>query len=190
MIMNVKTSVLSAIAAVLTLAVTANAQETKLAVVDMQKALNDYKRTKVEVEKINKFGEDKAKALDTKKAELKVITDKMIELQKTASDSALEEGKRKAAAEQFQELAKERNTKLKEMGDEERKASQELLTARQEMENALVTDIKGVMETLAKSKSVDLIFDKSFLPKANKSIIYTSANVVDLTDEIVAILNK
>jgi Skp family chaperone for outer membrane proteins len=53
MIMNVKTGILSAIVAVLTLAVSANAQETKLAVVDMQKALNDYKRTKEEVEKIN-----------------------------------------------------------------------------------------------------------------------------------------
>jgi Skp family chaperone for outer membrane proteins len=119
-----------------------------------------------------------------------VITDQMIELQKTASDSALEESKRKTAAEKFQELAKERNTKLKEIGDEERKASQELLKARQEMENALVSDIKTVMEALAKSKGVDLIFDKSFLPKANKAIIFTSEKVVDLTDEIIATLNK
>ena len=78
----------------------------------------------------------------------------------------------------------------KEIADDERKASQELLKARQEMEAALVADIRGVMEKLASSKSVDLIFDKSFLPKANKAIIFTSDNVTDLTDEIVGILNK
>lgn len=189
--MNVKNSILSAIAAVLTIAASsANAQDIKIAVVDMQKALNDYNRTKIEVDKINAFGEEKTKALDEKKAALKQITDQMIEHQKTASDSSLAEDARKAAAEKFQALAKERNAKLKEIADDERKASQELLKARQEMEAALVADIKGVMEKLAASKSVDLIFDKSFLPKANKAIIYTSANVVDLTGEIVGILNK
>ncbi|MDF1810993.1 MAG: OmpH family outer membrane protein [Verrucomicrobiales bacterium] len=189
--MNVKSSILSVIAAVLALAAsTASAQNISIAVVDMQKALNDYNRTKVEVDKINAFGEEKTKLLDEKKASLKQITDKMIEHQKTAADSSLAEDKRKAAAEQFQELAKERNAKLKEIADDERKASQELLKARQEMEAALVADIKGVMEQLASSKSVDLIFDKSFLPKANKAIIYTSANVVDMTGEIVGILNK
>ncbi|MDF1753875.1 MAG: OmpH family outer membrane protein [Verrucomicrobiales bacterium] len=190
--MNVKSSILSVIAAVFTLAASSsvNAQDTKIAVVDMQKALNDYNRTKVEVDKINAFGEEKTKALDGKKAAMKQITDKMVELQKVAADSALEESKRQAAAEQFQALAKERNAKLKEIADDERKASQELLKARQEMEAALVTDIKGVMDQLASSQSVDLIFDKSFLPKANKAIIYTSANVIDLTDQIVGVLNK
>jgi len=36
---------------------------------------------------------------------------------------------------------------------------------------------------------LDLIFDKSFLPKANKAILFTSANVKDLTAETVAALN-
>ena len=189
--MNVKRSALTVIAAVFTLAASSvYAQDTKIALVDMQQALNDYNRTKVEVDKINAFGEEKPKALDEKKAALKQITDKMVELQKTAADSALDEAPRKAAAEQFQALAKERYAKLKEIADDERKASQELLKARQEMEAALVADIRGVMEQLAKSQSVDLIFDKSFLPKANKAIIYSSANVIDLTGEIVGVLNN
>ena len=192
MIMNVKSRILSVVAAVFTLAVStsANAQDTKIAVVDMQKALNDYNRTKTEVDMIKAFGEEKTKALDEKKAGLKQITDKMVVLQKTAADSVLDESKRKAAAEQFQALAKERNAKLKEIADDERKASQELLKARQEMEAALIADIRKVMEQLAQSQSVDLIFDKSFLPKANKAIIYTSANVIDLTGEIVGVLNQ
>ncbi len=165
-------------------------QEIKIAVVDMQQALNDYNRTKQEVDKINAFSEEKTKELDEKKASLKQITDKMVELQKTATDTSLAEDMRKSAAEEFQGLSRERNAKIKEIADDERKAAQELLKARQEMEAALVTDIQGVMKQLAESKGIDLVFDKSFLPKANKAIIFTSDNVVDLTAEIVGILNQ
>ena len=79
---------------------------------------------------------------------------------------------------------------LREIADAERKISQELDKARQEMEAALVADIHGAMKKLAQSKGIDMVFDKSFLPKANKSILFTSANVVDLTAETVGILNK
>lgn len=189
--MNVNHNIFAVIAAVLTFAASSlQAQDTKIAVVDMQLALNDYNRTKAEVEEINKFSESRNADLDKKKAALKVITDKMLALQKTAGDSSLGEEERKKAAEEFQKLAKERNANIKEIADDERKAAQELLKARQEMEAALVADIKKVMEDLAKAQSIDLIFDKSFLPKANKAIIYTSGNVIDLTPAIVGILNK
>lgn len=188
--MNMKHCLLSVIAAGFAFAATAQAQMPKIAVVDMQQALNDYSRTAKEVAKINEYGEQKTKALDEKKAKLKQITDKMIEEQKTAANAELNEETRRAAAEKFQALGKERNAVLKEIADEERKASQELLKARQEMEKALVADIQGVMKQLAESQGLDLIFDKSFLPKANKAIIYTSGNVVDLTGEIVKVLNQ
>ena len=55
-------------------------------------------------------------------------------------------GKRKKAAEEFQKQAKERNAMIKEIADDERKMAQEVLKARQEMEVALVADIKKVME--------------------------------------------
>ena len=190
--MNTKNSIISLITAVFAIAAssTANAHDIKIAVVDMQKALNDYKRTKEEVDKINKLNFEKSKVLDEKKASLKLVTDKMINLQKTAADSTLSEEKRKAAAEQFQTLARDRNAKLKEIAEEERKVTQEILKARQEMEAALVADIHRVMKKLAQSKGIDMVFDKSFLPKANKSILFTSTNVVDLTAETVGILNK
>lgn len=190
--MNVKRLILPVVAAVFAIAASPSlqAQNPTIAVVDMQKALNDYNRTKTLVDKINALGEEKSKLLDEKKAKLKKITDQMVAKQKIASDSALNEATRKKAAEEFQGMAKERNGILKEIADDERKASQELLKARQEMEAALVTDIRGVMNQLAESKGIDLIFDKSFLPKANKAIIYTSGKVVDMTDEITGILNK
>jgi len=45
------------------------------------------------------------------------------------------------------------------------------------------------LNTLVQAQGLDLIFDKSFLPKANKAILYTSEKVKDLTGEVVASLN-
>ncbi|MEQ1839282.1 MAG: hypothetical protein ABL994_02635, partial [Verrucomicrobiales bacterium] len=42
---------------------------------------------------------------------------------------------------------------------------------------------------IVEAQGLDLVFDKSFLPKANKAILYTSSNVKDLTVEIVKTLN-
>ncbi len=190
--MNIQRLLLPLVAAVCTVAATPTlkAQNPTIAVVDMQQALNDYNRTKTEVDKINAYGEQKGEELDAKKAVLKQLTDKMVEEQKIATDPANNEATRKAAAEKLQELGKERNVKLKEIAEDERKASQELMKLRQEMEKALVADIQNVMNQLAEAKKIDLIFDKSFLPKANKAIIYTSGNVVDLTAEIIGVLNQ
>ena len=162
----------------------------KIAVVDMQQALTDYNRTKKEVDAINEFGEAKNKGLDEKKADLKKITDQMLDLQKIAAETANGEDKRKKAAEDFQKLARERNAKLKEIADDERKLAEEILKMRQEMEATLVEDIRKVMTNMAQTQGIDLIFDKSFLPKANKAIIFLSDNVTDLTKAIVDELNK
>jgi Skp family chaperone for outer membrane proteins len=63
------------------------------------------------------------------------------------------------------------------------------MTARQEMEATLVEEIKKTVDTIVQAQGLDLVFDKSFLPKANKAILYTSANVKDLTVEVVSTLN-
>ncbi len=63
------------------------------------------------------------------------------------------------------------------------------MTARSEMEATLVGEIKTTVDSIVQAQGLDLIFDKSFLPKANKAILYTSEKVKDLTDEVVAALN-
>jgi Skp family chaperone for outer membrane proteins len=63
------------------------------------------------------------------------------------------------------------------------------MQARSDMEATLVGEIKEAVNAIVETQGHDLVFDKSFLPKANKAILYTSSNVVDLTDEVVAALN-
>ncbi len=167
----------------------ANAEELKIAVVDMQEALNKFYKTDVEVEKINAMAEEKRRSLDEFQAAYQQMTTKMAELDKTARDTLLDESVRTDALEQLQALAQERAVKGQEIADAQRKASAEVMQARTEMESTLVGEIKGIVNSVVESRGLDLVFDKSFLPKANKAIVYTSANVKDLTDEVVSILN-
>jgi Skp family chaperone for outer membrane proteins len=117
------------------------------------------------------------------------MTNQMSELDAVYKDTALAEGKRKEALEKLQALFQERQAKGKEISDAQRKASSEVMTARQEMEATLVEEIKKAVDAVVEAKALDLVFDKSFLPKANKAILYTSEKVTDLTAEVVGKLN-
>lgn len=186
---NLPTFLCLALALTATFASQASAQEIKIAVVDMQDALNRYYKTDIEVEKINAMADEKRKNIDERQAAYQQMTDKLTELDKTARDTLLSEEKRKDAMKQLQALAQERQAKAQEIQDAQRKASAEVMQARQEMESTLVGEIKEAVNALVDAQGHDLVFDKSFLPKANKAILYTSENVVDLTEEVVAALN-
>ena len=167
----------------------ATAQELKIAVIDMQDALNKYYKTDIQVKQINDLADEKRKNLDERQAAYQQMTTQMSELDTVYKDTTLSESKRKEALEKLQALYQERNAKGKEIGDAQRKASSEVMTARQEMEATLVDEIKKTVDTIVQAQGLDLVFDKSFLPKANKAILYTSPNVKDLTEEVISTLN-
>ena len=164
-------------------------QELKIAVVDMQEALNQYYKTEIQVTQINEMADEKRKNLDERQAAYQQMTAQMAELDTVARDTLLAEEKRKEAIEKLQALFQEREAKGKEIVDAQRKASSEVMTARQEMEATFVSEIKTTVDAIVQAQGLDLVFDKSFLPKANKAILYTSSNVKDLTEEVVSTLN-
>lgn len=165
------------------------AQEVKIAVVDMQEALNQYYKTEIQVKQINDLADEKRKNLDERQAAYQQMTNQMAELDAVYRDTALAESKREDALKKLQALNEERMAKAKEISDAQRKAQAEIMAARTEMEETLVGEIKKTVDTLVTAQGLDLVFDKSFLPKANKAILYTSPNVKDLTAEVVATLN-
>lgn len=171
------------------LAGNASGQGIKIAVVDMQDALDRYYKTEIEVGKINAMADEKRKNIDERQAAYQQMTEKAVELDKTARDTLLAEQKRKDAIEELQALMQEREAKAKEIQDAQRKASSEVMQARQEMEQTLIGEIKDSVNAIAEAEGHDLVFDKSFLPKANKAILYISENVVDLTEAVVSSLN-
>lgn len=167
-----------------------SAQDIKIALVDVQMVLNKYKRTQVEVDKINKFYENRQTEIKAKRDDAQKIVDKAKVASGKAQDSSFSQAIRQESAVEYQSLLTDFSEASKTISDTQRKSSQEIIKARQEMEATLVQDMRTVMKQIAESDGIDLIFDKSFLPKANKAIIYQSDNVIDLTDRIIETLNK
>jgi len=166
-----------------------NAQA-KIGVVDMQEALNQYYKTAIEVEKINGLAKEKRANLDERTADFQALTKKMAELDAVVRDTSLAEAKRQEALAEMQRVGQERQTKAKEISDAQRKYQGEVLQARQAMEVTLVEEIRSILDGFAKAGGFELVHDKSFLPKANKAVVYVSENVPDLTSDLVATLNK
>ncbi len=189
MINSFRSLIISACALVLATGTTLQAQDIKIALVDMQAALDRYYKTEVEVGEINALADEKRKSLDQMKVGMQELQDKMVELGKTVQDTSLSESVRKEAAEQGGKVRKELDVKAREYGEAQRAASNEYMTARSEMEGKLVAEIKETVNAMVRSKGLDLVFDKSFLPRANKAILFASDNVIDLTDEVVETMN-
>lgn len=189
--MNVKKSTLSILTAVFALAATSlQAQDLKIGLVDMQKALNEFNKTAIRTNEINASATTFKTEGEKRGTELKALAEKIQALTLEVQDTEKNEASREKAATERGELAKQYQEKQNAAVAAGRKAAEELAKARKDMENELVAEITEVMKAEAGKNGVDLIFDKSFLPRANKAIIYVSPKVLDLTEEIVKILNS
>lgn len=169
----------------------ANAQGgLSIGVVDMQECLNQFYKTKQEVEAVNGIAKEKQTEIDSKRADYEALTKKAAGLDEKARDTAMSQEQRQSAFNELQQIMQERMAKGREIQEAERRAQQEIIEARQKMESTLVATIREIVDTMSAAKGLDLVYDKSFLPKANKVILFTSEKVPDLTAEIIAELNK
>ena len=188
--MNVKFFLCVLLATVFAGVMTATAQGTKFGVVDMQECLNKYYKTKLKVKDV----EDQAKAsrakLDERYADIKRIRVRLNELDKKRKDSALSQEQRNGAELELRQLGQEGLAKEKEMADAQRKAQGELQAARQQMERSLVDEVRVIVNDVSKKAGLDLVIDKSFLPRGNKALVVVTEKVPDLTKDVIAVLNK
>lgn len=166
------------------------AQSVNIGVVDMQECLNQYFQTKTEVEKINALAKQKQAEIDAKTPEFEALTNRLTTFDSQLRDTAISEPKRRALATELQTVLKERMAKGREIEEAKSKAQAAIMEARQKMEMDLVAAIRKVVDAHSAEAGLDLVFDKSFLPKANKVILVTSPKVPDLTAAVIADLNK
>ncbi len=163
--------------------------QVKLAVVDVEKALADFKKTQQEVDRINAYATEKRANIDNRNADYQALTSKMVKLDNTVRNEANPEAMRLEAQKELDGLAQARVAKAREIEDATRRADQELLLMRQDMEKMLMKEVNAVVDQIGQEEGVDMIFDKSFLPQSRKNILFTSSKIIDLTDRVIAKLN-
>lgn len=188
--MNVKIFLSVLLATVIAGVSSASAQSTKLGVVDMQECLNQYYKTKLKVKDVEGQAKSSRAKLDERIADFKRIQVRLGELDKKARDTALSQDQRQGAAVEMQQLVNEGRAKERELQEAQRKAQGELLAARQQMEKSLVEEVRVVVNDVSKKAGLDMVIDKSFLPRGNKVIVMVTDKVPDLTKEVIATLNK
>ncbi len=164
--------------------------EIRVAVLDMQSALDNYYRTEQEKAKIEALAERRKAVFEALKAEIDAAKPNVEKLQKEATDSSLSSSKREEAETAFKKAAVELVARERRLLYLRRKASVEIATAHKEMEVTLVREIKDQISDIVPTLDVDIVFDKSFLPKAKKLILHASPNVTDVTAAVVGALNQ
>lgn len=169
---------------------TASAQGVKIGVVDMQECLNKYYKTKLKVKDVEAQAKGSRAKLDERIADFKRIQVRLAELDKKARDTALSQDARQGAAVEMQQLVQEGRAKERELQEAQRKAQGELLNARQQMEKTLVEEVRVIVSGASKAAGLDMVIDKSFLPRGNKVLVMVTDKVPDLTKDVIATLNK
>lgn len=181
---------LPSILALATLVAATPAHAQKIAVIDMQECINQYHKTKTEIDKINEEAKTKTAPLDQIKQDMDNLANKLKPLEAKIQDTSLSMEVRKGAQAEAQALFAELGAKRKALEEQSSKLQAELYKMRQTMELTLVAEIRAVITKVAAAQAIDLVYDSSFLPKSNKAIVYIGPTVLDLTKNVVGTLNE
>ena len=189
---STRLTALAAFAALLLLPLTASADpKMKLGTVNMAKLLTEYHLTKaamaeedIEREEIKKDDQERIVAI-------KAMNDEMKLLDAELRDPSLAEAKRRASLEKLKlydakikALGKERNDFLKRRGNAlNQKMASIMNEIRIEVVNSVAAHAKG-------STDVDYVVDSSGLTTAQVPFLLFAREKVDLTDDLLKILNK
>jgi len=163
--------------------------ELKIGVIDMQECLTQFWRTDRETETLNELAKEKRKLLDDRNADYMKLNKLIADEDKRARATELPAETRNAAIAKLQELLQERAAKQNEIQEFQRRIQAEMMQARTQMEATLVEQAKEIVTEVAESAGLDIVHDKSFLPRANKAIVFISPKVTDITDSVIEKLN-
>jgi outer membrane protein len=175
---------LSIVTALTVLTISAQAQSTKVATVDMKKLFNGYYKTKLaqtslesRKTELRKEIKDMTDGLDKAQADYKNLLDQ-------ANDQAIsadERDKRKQAA---ADKAKEVNTSRGAIEQFQRQAEAQLADQSQRMSANLVTEIQKAVSDKAKAGGYSMVLNAG----ANEVVVYSSSEN-DITAAVLAQLN-
>ncbi len=140
----------------------------KLAMVDMQRVLNETKAGKAARKKLESSSKSKQAKFDKKREKLETEAAKL---------GSLSGAKLAAAQEQLQRDSMELQQMLMAL-------EQELATQQQKLLETMYTNSQGIVETMAKEKGLDLV-----LVRDPMTVIYVKEGL-DITSEVVSQYDK
>jgi outer membrane protein len=148
------------------------AEDTKIATVDMQKALQSVDEGKKAKTQLETEFNAKKKQLSSEEANLRKITDDFKKQAAVMSDEA-----RARKQGEIQE-------KVAKFQEETQKSQMEIQQKERELTDPILAKLRGVIQNIAKNKGYSTVLEK------NDNVVLYSLDKDDLTTDVIAAYNK
>ncbi|MBL9114972.1 MAG: OmpH family outer membrane protein [Verrucomicrobiaceae bacterium] len=168
----------------------ASAAELKLAVVDMKRALNEYSKGQELASKIKVNAEKFSGERTTKIEEFKKMADGLKALQKKTQDPILSQSERAKAGAELQSKVKDLQSMETEIKEFEQRRAGQLREEESQVRTQILEEMTKVVEKIGKEGGYNAVMDKSGISIGTVPIFMYVDGVPDLTDALIAALNK
>jgi len=168
----------------------APAADLKIAVVSMERLFDEYHKT----QEANARFKARADEMDIKRkkllADVKTLKTELEALAAEARDKSLndaERNKKQAQTEEKYTQARNAEEKLMEF---DKSCKQQFANQMRQMQQQIVAEIRGVIQSYIKDRGITLVLDSSGKTMNNVEAVLISDKSFDITDPILAIINK
>lgn len=168
----------------------AQAQDLKVGIVDMNRVFSEYYKTKDAEKRVNEDKSAAKKELDERAARYKDLMEKWNGKQKLINDKLVNEELRQQGQKEAANIASEIKSLERDMDEFRRRRETQLQEQVGRMRKGLLEDIKIRIEDRAKRDNYDIIFDKSGKSPIGVNFLLFSKDGVDFTDDVLKELNK
>jgi len=183
--------IITALAAAIALPTAVFAQGTlKIGTVDMNKAFQDYSKTKEAEKKINEARDAAKKEYDDRADAYKKALEDLNNLTKQLDAPALSADAKAQKAKERDEKIGNIKTMEREINDFRQTRERQLQEQALRMRKGIVEEITGIVMEKVKANGMDLVFDKSGMSLNGVPLLMYSRENVDFTSDVVAVLNK
>jgi Skp family chaperone for outer membrane proteins len=173
------------------LAATAGAQsELKIITVNLGKALGEYYKTQQAVEKLSADQNQAMAKIDEMQIAGSALVEQYKEMEEQSKNIALTESAREKAKEDAQKKGEEIQAKQNELQQFSTNAQRMLDQQRQTHQTLMLDEIQKVVDALAYERGVTLVLDVSGASSIGAPVVLYSSAAYDITDDVLAILNK
>jgi outer membrane protein len=164
--------------------------QAKIGTVDMDRVLKDYYKSKEVEAKLNEATKAAKKEFDDRVEAYKKALDEINKLNAQLDTPVLSADAKAAKAKERDERIANIKNMEREINDFRQTREQQLQQQMLRLREGIVKEITDVVMERGKSKSLDVVFDKSGASLNRCSLLLFSPDSMDFTTDVIAELNK
>jgi len=161
----------------------------KVAIIDMQQVFKEYDKTKEADSKLKERMSGYKKERDERMEDYRKLIEQIKGLRDAAQDPSLSEEARQEKQSMLEEKVNEARSREREIREFDGTTQKLFTDQSKRMRDKILEEIQGKIDEFAKGKYT-MVFDSSGMTLNGTPTLIYSEGLTDLTDEIIASLNK